>query len=122
MSGRESQLLGRWGEGLVAEDYRRRGYQIVVAGFRSRFGEIDLIAKNDKYLAFVEVKLRSSNQYGAGYVAVTPRKQIKLRTTAQFYLSKYPTDLQPRFDVVEVLTPQGIDTIKPKIHYIEDAF
>ena len=122
MSGRESQLLGRWGEGLVAQDYRRRGFQIVAAGFHSRFGEIDLIAKNDKFFVFVEVKLRGSTQFGAGYVAVDARKRAKLRTTAEFYLANHPTQLQPRFDVVEVLAPQGMNTKSPKIHYIEDAF
>lgn len=122
MSGRQSQLLGRWGESLVAEDYRRRGFQIVAAGFHSRFGEIDLIAKNDKFFVFVEVKLRGSTQYGAGYVAVDARKRGKLRTTAEFYLATHPTQLQPRFDVVEVLAPQGMNTKLPKIHRIEDAF
>ena len=43
MSGAEAKLLGRWGEALVAEDLRRRGWRIVAAGYRSRFGEIDLI-------------------------------------------------------------------------------
>ncbi|MEG1241171.1 MAG: YraN family protein, partial [Oscillospiraceae bacterium] len=57
MSGGDRTLLGRWGEATVAEDMRTKGWQIVASGFRCRFGEIDLIATNDKYLSFTEVKL-----------------------------------------------------------------
>ena len=53
-----SNLLGGWGEALAAEYLRKKRYQIVAQGYRCRFGEIDLIVKNKKYLAFVEVKLR----------------------------------------------------------------
>lgn len=123
MSGGEARLLGRWGEALVAEDLRRRGFRILEAGYRSRFGEIDLIAENGRYLTFTEVKLRSSEDFAPGRSAVDARKQARLRSTAQLWLAEHPENtLQPRFDVAEVLAPQGIRTAKPKIQYIEDAF
>lgn len=122
MSGQESRLLGRWGETLAAEYLRRRGFSILGAGWRCRFGEIDLIAADKNYLCFVEVKLRKSAAYGTAGAFVDRRKQEKLRLTAQMYLSEHPTDLQPRFDVVEIYAPQGMETRQPDIHMLENAF
>ncbi len=115
-------LLGQWGERLVAEDLRRKKWQLVAKGYRCRFGEIDLIVKNKEYLVFVEVKLRTSHSFAMGRAAVDAKKQEKLRTTAQLYLSQHPTQLQPRFDVAEVLAPQGTETEHPTLTYIENAF
>lgn len=122
MTGEEKRLLGRWGEAQVAADLRKRGWVIVAAGYHCRFGEIDLIAENDKYLSFTEVKLRKDVSHGTAAEAVDARKQQRLRLTAEVYLSQFPTRLQPRFDVAEVYAPQGYETKDPKIHYIENAF
>lgn len=122
MSGQESRLLGRWGEALAAEYLRKMGFRIVAAGWRCRFGEIDLIASDREYLCFVEVKLRKSSAYGSAGAFVDRRKQEKLRATAQMYLSRYPTALQPRFDVVEIYAPRGMETERPTIHVLENAF
>lgn len=122
MSGQQSRLLGRWGEGLAAEYLRGRGYSIVAAGWRCRFGEIDLIAENGVFLCFVEVKLRKSAAYGQAGEFVDRRKQEKLRTAAQLYLTERPTALQPRFDVVEIYAPRGAATGRPEITVIENAF
>lgn len=120
--GRENRLLGKWGEALVAQDLRARGWVILGAGYRCRMGEIDLIATKGKYITFTEVKLRRSDEYGAAAEAVTPRKQGRLRAAAQLYLQEHPTPLQPRFDVAEVYAPQGFETKRPQITYIENAF
>ena len=123
MSGGEARLLGRWGEAQAAEWLRRRGYTVLAAGYHSRFGEIDLIARDDKYLCFIEVKLRKSDAFAPGRAAVDRRKQQKLRTTAELYLAEHPCPgLQPRFDVAEVYAPQGTATRIPEIRYIENAF
>ena len=123
MSGGEAKLLGRWGEARIADWLRRRGYAILAAGYRCRFGEIDLIAATDKYLCFIEVKLRKSDAVAPGRAAVDRRKQQKLRTTAEFWLAEHPdTALQPRFDVAEVYAPQGTATREPEIRYLENAF
>ena len=62
-----SNLLGAWGEALAAEYLRKKRYKILAAGYRCRFGEIDLIAANRTYLVFVEVKLRKSPDFaGSG--------------------------------------------------------
>lgn len=120
--GAEARLLGRWGEQLVAEDLRSRGWTIAVCNFRCRMGEIDIVAQDGTFLAFVEVKLRKNHRFGSACEAVTPSKQSKLRAAAQFYLMGHPTRLQPRFDVAEVYAPQGIHTREPGISYIENAF
>ena len=120
--GENARLLGRWGEALAAEELRRRGWRILASGFRCRFGEIDLIAENDRFLSFTEVKLRMSDAYGTAGAFVDRRKQDRLRTAAQLWLSLHPTDLQPRFDVVEIYAPHGLETRAPQIYVIENAF
>ena len=117
-----SNLLGSWGEALAAEYLRKKKYTIVAAGFRSRFGEIDLIAENKHHLVFVEVKLRKSDSFARARDYVDRRKQDKLRITASIYLSQHPTDLQPRFDVIEIYCPEGTATQNPKITHLEGAF
>ena len=94
----------------------------MACGYRCRFGEIDLIVKNKKYLAFVEVKLRKSARFAAAMEYVDRRKQDRIRMTASMYLSRNETHLQPRFDVIEVYAPFGMDTPDPEIIHLEDAF
>ncbi len=120
--GQQNRLLGRWGESLVAEYLRKRKWEIIGAGYHCRMGEIDLIAVNRKYIAFVEVKLRKSDAYGSAAEAVNMAKQKRLQATAELYLASHPIQLQPRFDVAEVYAPQGLETAKPQIIYIENAF
>ena len=117
-----SNLLGGWGEALAAEYLRKKRYEIVAQGWRCKFGEIDLIVKNRKYLAFVEVKLRKSDRFAAAMEYVDRRKQDRLRMTASLYLSRNETKLQPRFDVIEIYAPDGMDTANPEIIHLEDAF
>lgn len=122
MSGGQSKLLGRWGEALAAEAYRKKGWRIIASGWTCRFGEIDLIAENGKYIVFAEVKLRQNDRIAAAREFVDRRKQERVRTSAQMYLAEHPTDLQPRFDVVEVYVPDGMQTRKPRINVLENAF
>lgn len=123
MSGGEARLLGRWGEAKAAELLRKRGYAILAAGYQCRFGEIDLIAQTDKYLCFIEVKLRKNDSFAPGRAAVDKRKQQKLRTTAELWLAEHPAEgLQPRFDVAELYAPQGMATREPAFYYWENAF
>lgn len=118
----KNNLSGAWGEALAAEYMRKKHYQVVAAGYRCRFGEIDLIVKNRKYLVFVEVKTRKNNDFAGAREFVDRNKQDRIRVTASLYLSQNPTNLQPRFDVVEVYAPQGEQTVKPEIIHMEDAF
>ena len=122
MSGQESRLLGRWGEDQAVGCLRDKGFHISAANWKCRFGELDLVAEDGTYLCFVEVKLRRSDAYGSPREFVDLRKQARLRTAAQLYLVQHPTELQPRFDVVEIYAPQGVKTSKPKIIHLENVF
>ena len=117
-----SKLTGAWGEAIAAEYLRKKHYRIIANGFHSRFGEIDLIAQNRKFLVFVEVKLRKSANFAKAREYVDAKKQDKLRITASLYLSLNPTNLQPRFDVIEIYAPEGTATTAPEIYHMEDAF
>jgi len=117
-----SKLTGAWGEAVAAEYLRKKHYKIIANGYHCRFGEIDLIAQNRKFLVFVEVKLRKSAKFAQAREYVDIRKQDKLRITASMYLSENPTALQPRFDIVEIYAPEGMATVSPEIYHMEDAF
>ena len=117
-----NNIAGAWGERLAAAYLQKKRYKLVATGYRSRFGEIDLIVRDRKYLVFVEVKLRKSASFAEAKEFVDRGKQDRLRTTAAYYLSENPTTLQPRFDVIEIYAPQGCETEKPAIHHLEDAF
>lgn len=107
----------------MAADYlRKKRYTIVAAGFRTRVGEIDLIAQDRKHLVFIEVKLRKSNRFAQAMEFVDVHKQNRIRSTAAIYLSQNPTELPCRFDVIEIYAPEGIATKKPVINHLEDAF
>ena len=117
-----NNLVGAWGEQIAAEYLRKKRYKLLAAGYRCRFGEIGLIVSDRKYLVFVEVKLRKSAQFAKALEYVDRRKQDRLRTTAEMYLSQNPTELQPRFDVIEIYAPEGMETVRPEIYHMEDAF
>ena len=117
-----NNLTGAWGEALAAEYLRKKHYVVIAAGYRSRYGEIDLIVTNKKFLVFVEVKLRKSNRFAQALEFVDQKKQNRIRTTASIFLSQNETDLQPRFDVIEIYAPDGTATVNPTINHLEDAF
>ena len=111
---------GEKGECLAAEYLTEQGYEVVARNFRTRFGELDIIAQKDGFLALVEVKLRKNARYGAACEAVDLAKQRRLIFAAEEWLSNHPIALQPRFDVIEVYLPDDADT--PLIHHLENAF
>ena len=117
-----NNLSGAWGEAVAAQYLKKKHYTLVAAGYRCRFGEIDLIVQNRAFLVFVEVKLRKGAAFAQAREYVDGRKQERLRLTASMYLSQNPTELQPRFDVVEIYAPEGTATRNPKIIHWEDAF
>lgn len=117
-----NNIVGAWGEAMAAEYLRKKRFRIVATSYRCRYGEIDLIVQNRQYLVFVEVKLRRSARFAEAKEFVDLRKQERLRATASIYLDQFPTNLQPRFDVIEIYAPDGIATKHPDIIHLEDAF
>ncbi len=117
----ENRELGRFGEERAARYLRLRGYRIVETNFSCRSGEIDLIARRGGYIVFVEVKLRKSADFAPAREFVTAAKQQRIRTTAALWLSQHETELQPRFDVIELYAPRGAEG-RVTISHIENAF
>ena len=92
-------------EEAAADFLIRSGYRILEHNYRSRYGEIDLIAREEKTLVFVEVKYRKTDQCGDPLEAVGFRKQLRICRVADRYLmqKRYPTDTPCRFDAVAIL-------------------
>lgn len=111
---------GKCGEDVCARYLEKHGFAVVGRNVHSRFGEVDVIAENDSYICFVEVKTRKQGALVSPAEAVDRRKQQKLFLTAQHYLLTHETKKQPRFDVFEVLLD---DSGRPRyVRLIENAF
>lgn len=111
---------GQLGETLAAQYLERQGCTVLMRNFRTRYGELDIVAEQAGYLIFAEVKLRKSTRYGTPGEAVTAAKQRKLILAAEEWMQRYPHDGQPRFDVIEMLWPEG--AAAPRIRHIQNAF
>ena len=116
------KLLGDSGEALVAEYLRGQGYAIAASQYRCRMGEVDLIAKKQGVLCFVEVKTRSETEHGLPREFVGPKKQKRIRAAAAQYLAQYQLDCPVRFDVAEVYTKDAGTAENAHIEYLEAAF
>ncbi|MBO9539933.1 YraN family protein [bacterium] len=112
--------LGRMGEALAASHLEREGYAIVARNARTRWGELDLVARDGGAWVFVEVKTRRGARFGFGAEAVTYAKQRKIIRMAQIFLAQRALwDVAIRFDVIEV-TLEEADP--PKIRHLVGAF
>jgi putative endonuclease len=112
----ERQELGKTGEDLAAAELERRGYAIVARRYRTRYGEIDIVARDGDTLVFVEVKVRATAEYGRAVEAVTRSKQRRVVRMAEDYLARQTlTSVACRFDVVAIdgadlaLVPNAFD-------------
>lgn len=113
-------LLGKTGEDLACRELRRRGYEILARRYRTRVGELDIVARDGTVLVFVEVKARATGQYGTPAEAVTPRKQQKICAMAADYLCRHQLTASPcRFDVVTVAVGERR---RPAVTVIPGAF
>ena len=115
-------LFGDRGERAAARLLRRTGLRILLRGYRTTRGEIDLIAREGKTLVFVEVKTRTR---GMPAEAVTPEKQRRLTLAALHFLKRHglldrPREVPCRFDVVAIVWPEGRG--RPEITHHRDAF
>ncbi|MHB1391432.1 MAG: YraN family protein [Thermoleophilia bacterium] len=120
----------RRGRGQAGEDLARRhleahGYEIIETNFRTRYGEIDIIARRGELVAFIEVKARRSSRCGEPFEAVGPRKQNQIRRLAQVWVAAHQSDstfrqCAFRFDVIGIML-DAADGAAQLIH-MEDAF
>ena len=114
------QALGVLGEELAFHELRRRGYKVLLRNYECSLGEIDLIAKHEGFLVFVEVKTRSSADMGSPAEGVTPEKRRQIVRVAQYYLKRYGIqDVPCRFDVVAVRIPPHQE---PQLEVLVSAF
>jgi putative endonuclease len=113
---------GAAGEVLAARFLRDKGYEIWTANFRCRLGEVDIIAVKRPYIAFVEVKARSEDSLYSPREAVTREKQRRIVKTALLFLQTNHIDLQPRFDVIEIITKKERPMEILQIDHILGAF
>ncbi len=109
---RERKEKGDRGEERVAEFLRRQGYRILERNYRCPLGEMDIVAREDKTVVFVEVKTRSSDRFGSPQAAIGPQKQRRMTAVALCYLKgKGWLGTPARFDVAAVSLREGGETI-----------
>jgi putative endonuclease len=97
------QSFGKAGEDMAVAELERRGYVILARRYRTRYGEIDIVARDGETTVFVEVKARATAEFGTAAEAVTRRKQLKLVAMARDYIARNGlTDTTCRFDVVAI--------------------
>ena len=107
------QSLGRRGEDLACAELEKRGYVIIDRRFRTRCGELDIVARDGGVLVFVEVKARSGSNFGTPFESVTWKKRQRLSQMAASYLFvRRLAGVACRFDVVAVVERQGMQTIE----------
>lgn len=118
------RIFGDKGEQLVAEYLRKKGYIISAKNYTSRYGEIDIIAENNSTILFVEVKTRSrkSAEFISPADCVTKQKQERIIATAEYYILNNGVELQPRFDIAEVISETSGNLTGATLNYIENAF
>lgn len=110
----EKRRLGFWGETKAARYLEKEGYTVLERNFRCPFGEVDIIAQKGDVTAFIEVKTRSNDNYGAPNEAVDNKRQQRYKNCVRYYYARREIDCTVRFDIIEV-TKQGIN-------HIENAF
>ena len=114
------QTLGNLGESLAREELVSSGYAILATRYRTRFGEIDIVAEEVGTIVFVEVKARQSARYGTAAETIGPRKRRRIAAMALDYLAKTNQLTTPcRFDVVAI---DGIGTPQQRIELYKHAF
>ena len=118
----KTQKRGALGENASAQYLISQGYEIIEKNFYSAYGEIDIIAKKDNLISFVEVKTRKQHSMITAREAVSKSKQVKIIKTAAMYISKNGVKSQPRFDIVEVYLDGEQNEIITEINHIINAF
>lgn len=121
MRGDRRKEVGQAGENAACKYLTGKGWTILDRNWTTRFGELDLIARDGEQLVIVEVRSTSGEQFGLGFQSVDFRKQQKVRRLALAYIQqKRLANLPLRFDVVSVLLDR--DQVPVRIDHIEGAF
>jgi putative endonuclease len=117
----QNKVIGKLGEDIAANHLQVNGYKILQRNFRTRFGEIDIVAQDGKYVVFVEVKTRRGLKFGYPREAVDQFKQSRIKNMSTLYLAKKKLlEALVRFDVVEIIIDES-NNIKSLL-LIKNAF
>lgn len=115
--------LGRIGENIACKFLDKNNYKILKRNYHTLYGEIDIIATDDSFIIFTEVKLRKFNSKISGLEAVDIKKQEKILKTAMIYLEENNIKLQPRFDVIELTYYlKNNSKVLKEVNHIKNAF
>lgn len=109
-----NKLLGKAGENRACAYLKKSGYKILKRNFKNPFGEVDIIVQKEEVIAFIEVKTRLSDSYGAPSEAVTKARKNKYIMAANYYFKDRQPDCTVRFDIIEIF--------RGEINHIENAF
>lgn len=116
----KNKLIGRLGENIATKYLENFKYKIISRNFSCRHGEIDIIASNESYIIFVEVKTRTNLQYGEPAEAVTEIKQKHIKNSAKYFLYKNNINHNYiRFDIIEVYI--NTNKHKCKVNHIKQV-
>ena len=111
---------GKLGELYTVDYLKKHGYSIITSNYFSRYGEIDIVAENEKYIVFVEVKTKNKYAVTNAFERITESKIKKMIKTALTYITRNSITKQPRIDCAEVVV-NADDTSLININYIENA-
>ena len=111
---KQNKKLGKEGENIAVKYLKNNGYKILERGYKNPFGEVDIIASKEEVIAFIEVKTRLNENYGAPSEAVDRKRREKYLRAAEYYFYGKQIDVTVRFDIIEIL--------RGEINHIENAF
>lgn len=115
----KDQLFGKESESIAVSHLKKKGYKIIERNYRTKLGEIDIIAKEKNTVVFIEVKSRKSGDFGSPKYAVTPKKMKKISMVALYFLKvTNQSGVKARFDVVSIIPGEK----EPEIEIIKNAF
>ena len=115
-----TRLLGAKGEYFASRYLRDKGYDILSGNFVGGTGEIDIVATDNNFICFVEVKTRTRGTMFAPAEAVDRRKQENIRSAAAVYMKGFPAGVRMRYDIIEVLVDENAQLLE--INHIKNAF
>ncbi|MBQ2251760.1 MAG: YraN family protein [Clostridia bacterium] len=125
-SAKSNRSLGRAGESIACDFLVKNGFQIVKRNYTVRGGEIDIIAENEKYIIFVEVKTRTAGhsveKYGRGAAAVNSTKKEHFLFAVKSYMRAFVSEKKPRIDVIEITLENFEGCVATKISHYPNAF
>ncbi len=117
---RKEEDIGKKGEKVAVKYLKKSGFEIIECGFKAMRGEIDIIARENDTIVFVEVKTRRTDEFGSPFEAVDLKKQAQIKKIASIYISKrYQKFIPCRFDVVGIIVKKRGDY---EISHIRNAF